>query len=445
MTPNAEQNRQPRRLNSYDFRTLCLSALGGALEFYDFIIFVFFASVIGHLFFPLDMPNWLSLIQIFGIFAAGYLVRPIGGIFLARYGDRIGRKKVFALSILLMSAATLAIGSMPTYESIGIGAPILLIVFRILQGLAIGGEVPGAYIFVAEHVPANRVGLACGLVCSGLTLGILLGSLIATAMNWVFTPAEITSYAWRIPFFIGGIFGLLSYYLRRWLQETPVFIDMENAQLLEPSMPLNKVLKENFHNIVIAMLLTWILSAAIIVTMLITPTLLQKVYHYTPLESLAATSFGSLFVIFGTVGAGAIIDRFGSGRFFTIAGVVFGVTTFIFYSNAGVSLPVLFFLYAVMGTVVGMAGAVPYVLVRAFPAPVRFTGLAFSYNISFAIFGGLTPIVVTSFLAVSSMAPAWYLVFIAIMTTGIGLYLMANSHKVEGAIGINNSNIIIDV
>src|SRR5690606_41639601 len=129
-----------------------LSVLVGALGFYAFIIVVVFASVIGHLFFPPDMPDWLVLLQTFGIFAAGYLVRPAGGIVPAHFGDKFGRKRVFAFSVFLMSISTLAMACLPTYATLGVGAPILLIIFRMLQGAAIGGEVPGAWTFVAEHV-----------------------------------------------------------------------------------------------------------------------------------------------------------------------------------------------------------------------------------------------------------------------------------------------------
>ena len=132
-----------RPLNHQDYKTLTLAALGGALEFYDFIIFVFFAAVVGELFFPADIPEWLRQVQTFGIFAAGYLARPLGGIIMAHFGDLVGRKKMFTLSILLMAIPTLAIGLLPTYASMGIVAPLLLLLMRILQGAAIGGEVPG--------------------------------------------------------------------------------------------------------------------------------------------------------------------------------------------------------------------------------------------------------------------------------------------------------------
>ncbi|MBW9055460.1 MFS transporter [Rhizobium mesosinicum] len=426
----------PRSLTSQDFRTLGLSALGGALEFYDFIIFVFFAAVIGKLFFPPEMPDWLVTLQTFGIFAAGYLVRPLGGIVLAHFGDLFGRKKVFAFSILLMALSTLGMAAMPTYAAIGVAAPVLLILMRILQGAAIGGEVPGAWTFVAEHVPFRRVGFACGFLCSGLTLGILFGSFIATIINTVFTPDDIAAYAWRLPFFIGGIFGLIAVYLRRWLQETPIFSEMKQSRSLVPELPLKAVLRDYPRGVVISMLLTWILSAGIVVTTLMTATFLQKQYGYTAQQSLAATSFGTLFLIFGTAAAGAIVDRVGSGRFFLVSSIFFAIATFAFYSYAAVSLTVLFVLYAIMGLAVGMVGAVPYVMVRAFPARVRFSGLSFSYNVSYAIFGGLTPLGVAALLPINPMAHAFYLLFIAALTFGLGLYLLVKGDSVEAEVGI---------
>ena len=141
-----------QRLTGKDYKTLALAALGGALEFYDFIIFVFFATVIGELFFPSDIPEWLRQLQTFAIFAAGYLARPLGGIVMAHFGDKLGRKKMFSLSILLMALPTLMMGALPTWQTIGIAAPLLMLLMRMLQGAAIGGEVPGAWGVVSEHV-----------------------------------------------------------------------------------------------------------------------------------------------------------------------------------------------------------------------------------------------------------------------------------------------------
>lgn len=227
----------PARLGRSDMRTLGLSALGGALEFYDFIIFVYFVVVLGSLFFPAGIPDWLVQLQAFGIFAAGYLARPLGGIVLAHFGDTLGRKRMFTLSIFLMALSTFGIACLPTFASIGYAAPLLLLLMRVLQGAAIGGEVPGAWVFVAEHVPANRVGLACGILTAGLTAGILIGSLVATGINRSLTAEQIHDFGWRIPFLLGGVFGFFAVYLRTWLEETPVFKEMKARKALAAGLP----------------------------------------------------------------------------------------------------------------------------------------------------------------------------------------------------------------
>jgi MFS family permease len=145
------------------------------------------------------MPDWLRQLQTFGIFAAGYLARPLGGIIIAHFGDILGRKRMFTLSIFLMAAPTLVIGLLPTYASIGIAAPLLLLAMRVLQGAAIGGEMPGAWVFVGEHVPAQRYGFGIGTLTSGTTGGILLGSLVAVAINRYYLPAEVTTSPGAFP------------------------------------------------------------------------------------------------------------------------------------------------------------------------------------------------------------------------------------------------------
>jgi MFS family permease len=170
-------------LTARDYKTLWLATLGGVLEYYDFVVFIFFANTIGNLFFPPEIPDWVRQFQTFGIFAAGYLARPLGGVLMAHAGDLSGRKKIFTLSVFLMALPTLGIGLLPTYAYLGVWAPVFLLLLRILQGAAVGGEVPGAWVFVAEHVPPLRVGLACGISNAGFAGGILLGSLVATGLN----------------------------------------------------------------------------------------------------------------------------------------------------------------------------------------------------------------------------------------------------------------------
>ncbi|MGO3541523.1 MAG: MFS transporter [Pseudomonas helleri] len=412
-----------RPLSRNDLKTLSLSALGGALEFYDFIIFVFFATVVGKLFFPADMPEWLRLMQTFGIFAAGYLARPLGGIVMAHFGDLLGRKKMFTLSIFMMAVPTLIMGLLPTYEQIGMLAPILLLLMRVIQGAAIGGEVPGAWVFVSEHVPARHVGYACGTLTCGLTAGILLGSLVATAINSIYTPAEVSDFAWRIPFLLGGVFGLFAVYLRRWLHETPVFAELQLRKALAEEVPLKTVLRDHRGAIVISMLLTWLLSAGIIVIILMTPTVLQTVYGFPATTSLQANSLAIVFLSLGCIASGALADRFGAGKVFVVGCAALLITSWTFYHSLLQHPDWLFPLYALSGLFVGTIGAVPYVMVKAFPPVIRFSGLSFSYNLAYAIFGGLTPMAVTLLLKESSMGPAYYVAIISLMGLCVGAYL----------------------
>ncbi|HCI12407.1 MAG TPA: MFS transporter [Gallionellaceae bacterium] len=410
-------------LTRSDYRTLSLAALGGALEFYDFIIFVFFALAIGQLFFPPDMPDWLRQLQTFGIFAAGYLARPLGGIVMAHFGDLFGRKRMFMLSIFLMSVPTLAIGLLPTYAVIGIWAPIALLALRVLQGAAIGGEVPGAWVFVSEHVPARHVGLACGTLTAGLTGGILLGSLVATAVNRMYAPDELLAEGWRIPFIIGGLFGLLSVWLRQYLHETPVFKEMQARQELADELPLKTVVREHRPAVVLTMLLTWLLSAAIIVMILMTPPLVQKLYGIPAAVALQANSIATLFLSLGCVAFGLMADRYGAGRVMMAGCAMLGITSMLFYMQMATNPENIYVLYALSGFCVGVIGVVPSVAVKAFPPAVRFSGLSFSYNVAYAVFGGLTPVMVSMLLPLDPLAPAHYVAALSVVGMLIGAYL----------------------
>ena len=421
-----------RPLNRQDYKTLTLAALGGALEFYDFIIFVFFAAVVGELFFPADIPEWLRQVQTFGIFAAGYLARPLGGIIMAHFGDLVGRKKMFTLSILLMAVPTLAIGLLPTYATAGLAAPLLLLMMRILQGAAIGGEVPGAWVFVAEHVPARRIGIACGTLTAGLTVGILLGSVVATLINTQLSAQAIHDGGWRIPFLLGGIFGLVAMYLRRWLQETPIFLEMQQRKALAQELPIKSVVLKHKPAVVVSMLLTWLLSAGIVVVILMSPVWLQKQYGFAPALTLQANSVATVMLCVGCLLAGLIVDKVGASKTFIVGSILLACSSWLFYHLAGTHPEQLFLLYGLVGLCVGVVGAVPYVMVRAFPAEVRFTGISFSYNLSYAIFGGLTPIAVTMLMGVSPMAPAWYVLALSLLGLVLGIWLRK---EVPAAVG----------
>jgi MFS family permease len=404
-TPGSQQLHfiPPRPLLGSDHRTLVLAALGGSLEYYDFVIYVFSAAVIGQLFFPQSIPDWLRQVQIFGIFAAGYIARPLGGVIMAHFGDRVGRKRMFTLSVLLMSLPTLIMGLLPTYETAGVMAPVLLLMCRLLQGAAVGGEVPGAWTFVSEHVPQRYVGYACGVLTAGLAGGILLGSLIASAVNHHYDHADVVS------------FGLLSAFLRRWLQETPVFVEMQQRKSFTAELPLKAVLRNHGGAVVVSMILTWTLTAAIVVVILMTPTLLQKRFHLDAAATLAANSVATLCLTIGCIVMGSLAGRFGAARTIFLGCLLLAVSYYQLFVHVAADPSSLMTYYGISGFLVGSVAAIPVAMVKAFPPPVRFSGISFSYNVSYAVFGGLTPVFVSLMLKSYPFAPVLYVAALCVL------------------------------
>ncbi|SCZ44035.1 MULTISPECIES: MFS transporter [Pseudomonas] len=388
----AHSTARPAPFSRSDYKTLGLAALGGALEIYDFIIFVFFALTLSQLFFPPEMPEWLRLLQSFGIFVTGYLARPLGGILMAHFADRLGRKKVFSLSILMMALPCLLIGIMPTYAQIGYFAPLLLLALRILQGAAVGGEVPSAWVFVAEHAPAGHRGYALGFLQAGLTFGYLIGALTATFLAQVFTPAEVLDYAWRYPFLLGGVFGVIGVWLRRWLSETPVFMAMEAQREARVELPLRTVLRDHRLAMLPAMLLTCVLTSAVVVFVVITPTMMQKTFGMTAGHTFALSALGIVFLNIGCVIAGRLVDRIGAWRTVMLYSLLLPLGIGLLYTCLISGGDWVGLAYAVAGLCCGVVGAVPSVMVSLFPARIRVSGISFTYNIAYAAWASVTPL-----------------------------------------------------
>ena len=403
---------RPQPLSRADYKTLGLAALGGALEIYDFIIFVFFALTLSQLFFPPEMPEWLRLLQSFGIFVTGYLARPLGGILMAHFADRLGRKRVFSLSILMMALPCLLIGMMPTYAHIGYWAPLILLGFRILQGAAVGGEVPSAWVFVAEHAPPGHRGYALGVLQAGLTFGYLLGALVATWLAKVFTPAEILDYAWRIPFLLGGVFGIFGVWLRRWLSETPVFMALHAQRSEMAEFPLKAVLRDHRQSLLPAALLTCVLTSAVVVLVVITPTVMQQRFGMSASHTFALSSLGIVFLNIGCVLAGLLVDRIGAWRGVMLYSLLLPLGIGSLYASLIGEWLTPGIAYAVAGLACGIVGVVPSVMVGLFPVKIRVSGISFTYNVAYALWASTTPLML---IALMPWSPWVCVVYCAVM------------------------------
>ncbi|MGH8380897.1 MFS transporter [Pseudomonas sp.] len=405
------------RLTRSDHKTLSLAALGGALEIYDFIIFVFFALTLSQLFFPPQMPEWLRLLQSFGIFVTGYLARPLGGILMAHFADHLGRKKIFSLSILMMALPCLLIGVMPTYAEIGYFAPLILLALRIFQGAAVGGEVPSAWVFVAEHAPAGRRGYALGFLQAGLTFGYLLGALTATALAQLFSAQEILDYAWRYPFLLGGVFGVVGVWLRRWLSETPVFLALRERREQPVAFPLRTVLSEHRWALMPAVLLTCVLTSAVVVLVVITPTVMQQRFGMSAGHTFALSSMGIVFLNIGCVLAGLLVDRIGAWRALMFYSLLLPLGIGVLYASLVTGWQWPGVAYALAGLACGVVGVVPSVMVGLFPAPIRVSGISFTYNIAYALWASTTPLML---IALIPWSP-WVCVGFSLVMGAVGL------------------------
>ena len=378
-------------------RNLGLASLGAVLEYFDFQVYVFVAAAISVAFFPAGASVWLKQLQVFGIYAIGYLVRPIAGIIIAHYADKIGRKKLFVLTVLLMSVPTFLMGLLPTYALVGWLAPAILLLLRILQGCAVGGELPGASVFVSEHAPSRWLGLSSGTFQGVVNCGLLLGAAAAALASLVASldPA-LASLSWRMPFVLGGLFGLMAAYLRRHLAESPMFESIKQERRLSKQTPLVVVLKQYRLQCVLALALVFVFSTTSGVYFQYLPTFLVTQLHFTPGIVFTSNIFGVIAFVLGMPLWGLVRDRFGWSRTIAAGAVLNAaicVWFFHFLPTLGPADEGLFYAFILVGLGAGCVHAmVPGLISSLFPTAIRQSGFALPYSVGTAVFTGLTPL-----------------------------------------------------
>jgi MFS family permease len=263
-------------------------------------------------------------------------------------------------------------------------------------------------VFVAEHARNHKTGFAIGLLTAGLSLGIFLGSLVATVTNIAFSSTQIEAGFWRIPFLIGGVFGFGALLLRRRLSETPVFEEIRSTAAAAREFPLRLVLRRHSFGIAVSAVSTWTLTASIVVVILMTPTLLEKLFHLDPFSTQLANLAGTASLALSTVVIGAATDRFGVRRVAVPILLVLILGAYGLYAGISYAPSLLLPLYILAGFGTGAVVLTPIIMVRAFPPLVRFTGVSFSYNVAYAVLGGLTPPFVAWLVHLDRLGPANY-------------------------------------
>lgn len=373
------------------YRVLALSSMGGMLEYYEFTIFIFLSPFISQVFFPGSSPAWIKELQTLTIFAAGYFTRPFGGIILSSLGDRLGRKRMFALSVLIMAFPTMLIGLLPGYDRAGFLAPAALLICRLFQGVALGGELPTAMVFVSEHVPQRRLGLAFGVIGSSVVLGFVLASGLIREMLMHFSHEQFVAFAWRVPFVIGGCFGFLSSFLRRYVSETPVFREMRARKVLGGGNPVKMLISRYRHETLLCLILSIVPGVVIPGVHIFPAVYLETWRHFDPRIVSNGLFWLQITMLFSSIAGGLVVDALGWQR--AIVGTFLALIVVIFCFYAFIQLQTVTIWFCLLGVFLSGLIMLYSPLVVSFPAQIRLTGISTVYNISAAVFGGTTPIV----------------------------------------------------
>ncbi|CAG9259770.1 MFS transporter [Paraburkholderia unamae] len=416
------------RLSASQWRLIILASLGGALEFYDFVVYGVFAQFIGAAFFSMLDPM-MSLVMSFAVFAIGYLSRPLGGAVLSWFGDRYGRRRVFIVSVIVVSLSTIGMGLVPTYASWGLAATFTMIGLRLIQGFCLGGELPGSITYVVETVP-RRAGFVCGIVFFCVNSGVLLAALMNLFVHAALAPADVPAYGWRIAFVFGGLIGLLGFWLRRKLEETPEFANMKH---LASKRPFTELWRKHWRAVVCGILTTAATAGYNGLLFAHMPAYLDKVLHYDPHTVAIAQNVALATASIGILIVGYLGDHVPRRLLMRAGALILVVLSLPFYSVLvahGMDLVTLMLLGGLGAALIN--GTFACIIADMFPTRVRFSGVAIAFNLSFTIFSGTAPLIGTWLIGKmgTPLAPAWFMTACALLTFAATFALKGLSGKI---------------
>ena len=395
--------------------------IGNVMEWYDFALYGFMATIIARLFFP-NGSQTASLIATYGIFAAGFIMRPIGAAFFGRLGDTIGRSRTMLVSVIMMAIPTFCLGLLPTYGKIGLFAPVLLVIIRLLQGLSVGGEFSSSATFLVETAPENQRGFSGSWANFGSTLGVLLGSGIATLILTLLDDTVVMAWGWRLPFIFGGLLGCLAIFLRTGLPKSEHF--QKYMQEKPKESPLKAVFTTGLKETIQGLLFAASYGVIYYSTMVYLPTWISSQTSITLKQAMFFNTITSIIVVPLILVAGWISDRYIRRTHFIALSMgicaVLAIPAALWMTSGGIVAA--FTCQLIFGILMAIPlGVAPTVFVELFPTSYRLTGYSVSFNMGMGIIGGTAPMIVTWLIARTgiSIAPAYYMLFwgiIAVIT-----------------------------
>ncbi len=404
-------------------RAIIATSIGNMLEWYDFTVYALFAGYIAGNFFPSDDPN-IRLMKTFLFFGLGFVVRPLGAVFIGNFGDRAGRKAALTLTILLMAAGTGIIAFSPTYATIGIGAPLLLLLGRVLQGFSAGGEVGGATAYLLETADPTTRGRVASWLEASMGMANILGALAAFTVTALLSKGEVQDWGWRIPFVFGLLIAPVGLYLRRSLDETEAFqaeAERRSRELSHAKAPLLQIFRNHGRSLFVGFCVAVLWAVAVYVLMIYLPTYVQRpdTFNFSARQAFGASLIGNIPFVIGCVWFGSLSDRLGRRRslFVSAALLLLCVLPLLMWLKTDPTLPTLIVVQCIVCILVAsFVGVAPAALSEIFPTSVRSTGTSLVYNGAFTVFGGFAPMIltwVTQRSGGSLYAPAWYVMLAA--------------------------------
>ncbi|MGB3430890.1 MFS transporter [Achromobacter sp.] len=396
-------------------KAVIAASAGNALEWYDFTVYALFAVYIGQNFFQNADPT-VQLMASFLAFGLGFVVRPLGALVLGSYGDRAGRKAALTLTIMLMAVGTLLIAAAPPYAAIGVGAPLLIVCGRVLQGFSAGGEVGGATAFLVEHAPEGKRGQYASWLQASMGISNLLGALVATLVTTLLTEQQVGEWGWRVPFIIGLAIAPVGLWMRRALDETPHFREEQARQARQGDhvkAPLLSVLRDYPKELVTGLCMSVLWAVGPYALIIFMPIYVQKSLGFTSSQAFLAALVGNLFLIGGCVFSGTLSDRYGRRNVLRAAALILLVAVYplMMWLKASHTQGTLIVVQSLFCLMVAMyVGVAPAALSEVFPTAVRSSGMSLSYNTAVTVLGGFAPVILTwiTYTTGVAFAPALY-------------------------------------
>ncbi|GAA2309261.1 MFS transporter [Streptomyces caniferus] len=431
-------------------KAVSAAALGNTMEWFDFGVYAYLAGTLGKVFFPSSSPG-AQVVSAFATFAAAFLVRPLGGLVFGPLGDRIGRKRVLAATMIMMAISTFAVGFLPTYSTIGFAAPILLLICRLVQGFSTGGEYAGATTYIAEYAPDTRRGFLGSWLDFGTFVGYSLGSGLVTLLTAVLGDDGLVDWGWRLPFLVAGPLGLIGLYMRLRLEETPAFQreaeqahhDAEEAVAAGGGDPveearqsgkgrLKEIFTRHWEAVLICMGLVLLYNVTNYMVTSYLPTFMTETLGQNALTAQLLVLGTMIVVVLSITTVGRTSDRWGRRPVFmagSAAMIVLAVPAMLLIRGGGILLPA--FGCLILGLLlVCFAGTSASTLPALFPTRLRYGALSISFNISVSLFGGTTPLIASALVQATGndLVPAYYLMVAGV----IGLIATFFLHETAG-------------